>query len=530
MNLFSKTFIGIDFHDYSAQLVELKKEGESITLKAFNRKVLKPGVIRAGEIMQVDELKLTLKHLLANANPRPIVEKNIALVFPASKVMSHIYTFPGSLNEKEIAKALPFEIEKTIPYSLNDIYWDFNLLQKDESGNQYVLMSAIIKKTADIYTEVLSSLSITPALFGIQAQALTKSFEKYFKKDETALIIDIGAISTHYIVVKNGTILYVLSDTLGGIRLLPQMAAELSSSELIMLDKKEKNNLSEQKNSHTLNEFFTDIFQKGRRIIEMQEARSGVEKINNIYLSGEFLNLPNLVDHLKKFYPKKHLQIADPNIGLKVESEKFKGKTTPPATFFSSAIGVALCAISQKGYINLLPKSLKESLSNKKSAFTVAAVSFCLTIISVFISLSLTFGYFETSTARANLAAEKQAIENLVNLDRYQDMRVKIEEFNQEVEALTQIDQSIFSMPETLDNLLRLVPVNIKLYSIKYNSLSHVVTLTGLSDDRSDLLTLTSNLENSDLVTSVNSPRSNFDQKNNITFQVTVHLNPNQLK
>src|SRR3990167_5573593 len=115
MDLFQKKIIGIDFHDYSAQLIELKAENGKLFLEAYSRVVIPPTVIVNGEIKKEDELKNLLILLFQRANPRPILEKEIVVVFPSSLVFSHIFTFPANLTEDEIRRALPFEAETVIP-------------------------------------------------------------------------------------------------------------------------------------------------------------------------------------------------------------------------------------------------------------------------------------------------------------------------------------------------------------------------------------------------------------------------------
>ena len=131
MKLFSKKIIGLDFPDYSIEVAEMELHKGKTTLLSFNRTIIPSDVIKKGKIQDEDELKKIVKKLLANSNPTPIETKDVAVIFPSSKVLTHIFTFPASLSEKEIIKALPFQAETVIPYTIEDIYYDYSIIIKD---------------------------------------------------------------------------------------------------------------------------------------------------------------------------------------------------------------------------------------------------------------------------------------------------------------------------------------------------------------------------------------------------------------
>src|SRR3989338_310324 len=150
MNIFAKRIVGIDFHDYSAQVVELSLLKDKISLEAYNRITIPAEVIKDGEILKPEELKILMKNLLQNANPKAIDSKNVAIVFPSSKVFTHIFNLPSNLSENEIKNTLSFEAETVIPFAIQDMYWDYRFLEEGEKSKK-VLFAAITRETADQY-------------------------------------------------------------------------------------------------------------------------------------------------------------------------------------------------------------------------------------------------------------------------------------------------------------------------------------------------------------------------------------------
>ena len=72
MFLIPKKIVGLDFHDYFAQAIEVKSYGKNPILTAFNRVAIPPNVMKDGEILNKDELKKILSVFLETANPEAI--------------------------------------------------------------------------------------------------------------------------------------------------------------------------------------------------------------------------------------------------------------------------------------------------------------------------------------------------------------------------------------------------------------------------------------------------------------------------
>ncbi len=101
MDLFQRKIVGIDFHDYSAQLIELNLTSGKLFLEAYSRVLIPPSVIVNGEIKKEEELKELITALFQHANPHPILEKEIVVVFPSTLVFNHIFTFPANFTEDD---------------------------------------------------------------------------------------------------------------------------------------------------------------------------------------------------------------------------------------------------------------------------------------------------------------------------------------------------------------------------------------------------------------------------------------------
>jgi len=537
MNLFPRKIVGIDFHDYSAELVELKEQGKSVSLEAYNRELIPPNIIKGGEIVKEKELKKILLKLLRNSNPKPVEAKNVAVIFPPSKVLTHIFDFPAALNDTEINKAIPYEAEKVIPFSINDVYWDFAVIEKEKKkekqASQKVLFACISKTIADQYVNVLESIGLTPALFSIHAETLKHAMAGHLLSDKATLIIDVGVLSVNYLVIKDKQLKYYFSSNESGKKLLTDIASELQVQENAIFEKKEKNKLENIGKIPQIKTFIEKCYQKGQEIIQEQEK----QKIENVILTGEFINLPDFYKTAKIYFPNQELLIGDPKLCLSIDDKKFnpeeKGDkiAVPYSTYFTNAIGIALRGLNKyfEDGINLIPDRLKENFTGKKNSLLLSVFSISMAVISLLIGTFMFFKLQSLNYERLNLEIQKNAVTNMIYGTRYMEIRDEIVKFNNEIKVLSEIDNGLFSVPNTLEKIEDLIPDDIEISSINFNSEDLSISINGIASTRKKILEAKRNFEEATFISEVVAPISNYDEKTKISFILELNLNLNKL-
>jgi len=383
MSIFSRKIVGIDLHDYSAELIEISQRGKEKHMESYNRVLIPTEIIKNGEIKKPEELRKILKNLLQTANPLPIETKDAAIIYPANKVLTHIFSFPANLSEKEIKKSIEYEAETVIPFSIDDVYWDFMIIDSEdkskEHASQYIFFSCINKKIANEYTTILEDIGLNPILAGINAETLQYAMWKQIQELQTCMIIDVEALSVNYLIVRNKKIKYYFSSNEGGRKLLQN----IQSPEEIIFTKKGDKDFSHISNLEDITKLIGTNYKRANAIIEELGEKDKDMKFENIILTGEFLNMPNFYELAIKHFPNKKIYIGEPKENLIINQKKFIPKeklskaATPYSTHFANAVGIVLRSTNghgKGGGINLLPIRLKESITNKKKMLILTII------------------------------------------------------------------------------------------------------------------------------------------------------------
>lgn len=150
-----------------------------------------------------DSLVAALKHSVAKSEPK--IQKAVISVSGQSVVVRQVL-FP-KMSPEELRSALQFEAEKYIPFGINEVYIDAQIISdKAESGKIKVLIVAAKKELVDEYLGYMGDTGITTDAVDCDSIAVTNSFifnNAGAGKDKTVALLNVGASMTNVCILKN---------------------------------------------------------------------------------------------------------------------------------------------------------------------------------------------------------------------------------------------------------------------------------------------------------------------------------------
>jgi len=164
--------------------------------------------------------------------------------------------------------------------------------------------------------------------------------------------------------------------------------------------------------------------------------------------------------------------------------------------------------------LNLLQNSAKRQLETTTCYIQVingvVFLSIILTVISIILFASKSYLNFKTSqlTETAITSTENQSITKINNVIYQVDV----------------IQRDYIKWSRVLINFFNLIPENNQIKNLSFNKADKLMTLSGHADSRDAFLELKNNLENSDLITEVDSPISNLLHQDDFNFSLSAKL------
>jgi type IV pilus assembly protein PilM len=160
-----------------------------------------------------------------------IKNKNIAISISGHPVIIKKISVP-LMTEDELEQTIPFEAEQYIPFSLEEVNLDFQILgpSEDKSKQMNVMLVAAKKALLADYVAVLQNAGLKAAIVDIDVFALSNMFNVNYTPEENANIalIDIGASVTNINIIKNGVSQFTRDIFMGGNQVTEEIQKQLS--------------------------------------------------------------------------------------------------------------------------------------------------------------------------------------------------------------------------------------------------------------------------------------------------------------
>lgn len=169
-------------------------------------------------------IDISLQNILAKEE---LKDYQVVISLSSDQLLLRNITFPFN-DIKKITNAMPFEAEENIPYPLEQVTYDFQLINDDNNESQSVILAAVNREYINSIIDLLNRNNIFPVFAGIEANALLRCYE-YFNSvnDENVLQIDLGYSKTTVNIVKNSTLYYTRSVSTGVSQLIEVLSKTL---------------------------------------------------------------------------------------------------------------------------------------------------------------------------------------------------------------------------------------------------------------------------------------------------------------
>lgn len=174
----------LDISDSSIEALSFKKSllGKG-GVAGFGRVELEEGVVKNGQVL--DEQKLASK-------VGELVKKGkINFTLPDLRVFMNRVQLPLDISRSVLEPFLKEKVAEFIPYDIEDLAFDFKVVNETEKGRE-ILFTAIAKKILAGYLRTFKIAKLTPLIAVPESVAAFEIFRETVVKDELVLYVDVG--------------------------------------------------------------------------------------------------------------------------------------------------------------------------------------------------------------------------------------------------------------------------------------------------------------------------------------------------
>lgn len=211
----SKSSIGLDIGSGYLKVVQLKDTKGGYELELFDMLPLPPELIVDGSI--IDSLRLidSLKELVKKAKIK--TKDAVISIAGHSSVIIKRVSLP-EMSEEELSESIKFEAEQYIPFDIEDVNLDFQILgPKEEAGQMDVMLVAVKKDIINEYLSVVKEAGLNPLIVDVNSFALENIYEVSYEiePDKNIAIVNIGASTINMNILKGGISVFTRDSAVG---------------------------------------------------------------------------------------------------------------------------------------------------------------------------------------------------------------------------------------------------------------------------------------------------------------------------
>ncbi len=341
-------FVGIDISSTSVKLIELSRSGNHIKVESYGVEPLPANAVVEKNISDTSAVTNSLNKALNRAGTRA---KKCALAVPTSAAISKIISMPGDLTEEELEGQIQLEADQYIPYALDEVNLDFEVLGTSENNpnNLDVLLVVSRKEIVESRASIAEAAGLEPVVVDVESFATSNAYQliERFKnnggqpENNVVAIIDVGATMTSITVSENDQVIYSREQPFGGRQLTEEIMRRYGLSYAEAGLAKKEGGLPDNYVTEILTPFKETLAQQAHRLLQFFVAASHHSSVNEIILAGGTVGIPGL-DELIEQHTRTRTTIANPfsqmNFNPKINQQRL-GNDAPALMI---AVGLAL--------------------------------------------------------------------------------------------------------------------------------------------------------------------------------------------
>jgi len=283
--------LGVDVSSTAVKLLELSGGGEKYRVESYAVEPLPPNAVVEKNITEVEAVGETIRRAARRSGTK---NKLAALAVAGSAVITKLITMPGNLSDDEMASQIELEADQYIPYALDEVNLDFEVLGPSEKDPDQVdvLLAASREENVDLRVAAASEAGLSCKIVDVEAFALENAFGLIARDlpsgglGETIALVDIGATMTTLSVLTDLRIVYAREQVFGGKQLTEEIQRRYGLTYEEAGLAKRQGGLPDNYIPEVLEPFKESMAQQVNRSLQFFYSSSQIGQVDRIVLAG----------------------------------------------------------------------------------------------------------------------------------------------------------------------------------------------------------------------------------------------------
>jgi type IV pilus assembly protein PilM len=358
--------LAVNLGSQAISLAEFRPQGEGgLILRGYERREVVAE--NPADAMRQAQITNSLREML---DAFGINHASVNYAVPAQSVFARFVKLPA-VDEEKIDRIIAFEAQQNVPFPIDEVVWDYQLVGGGADEQIQVVLVAIKSDLLEGINAAVEAAGLRPVIIGVATMGLYNAFRyNYSDVTDSCLLVDIGARTTNLLFIEQGRI-FSRSVPIGGGSVTAGVAKEFEESFALAEARKkdtgfvslggayaEPTDPEVARMSKLIRSTMTRLHAEIMRSISHYRSQQQGTSPARIYLCGGTSSMP----YMREFFQEKlqvPIEFFNPLRNVAVAPEVNGAEIAKSAHLMGEMVGLALRAVATCPVeLNLRPASV----------------------------------------------------------------------------------------------------------------------------------------------------------------------------
>ena len=346
-----KGIIGIDIGLSAIKMAEVARQSDgSYKILRYSSTALPEGTIIEDEIQKEDEILTALQ-----AGLKELDSSNrfacIGISGP-NTLIKRLQLAGGS--DEEIDDQVSWEAEQYLPFPIDEGNLSFSIVGENQGGGIDVIIGAAKKSIVNSFKDIVERSNLKVKVVDLCAAATINVFENVMgdevkARGKTWILMDLGAQKTHFMIYKNGVLVFFKEINIGGLTITEeiqrQMGVNYNEAESLKIQGDGSGNIPEEI-VEIINQVLDTFFAELKKTIDFWVSSTSEEAFDGCIVTGGGAQIPGFTEALHELL-ETEVQVLNPFSSMSYNKNNISEEIINEIAFKGvCAIGLAMRSVS----------------------------------------------------------------------------------------------------------------------------------------------------------------------------------------
>jgi len=348
--LFSRKYrqlLGLDITTSSIKLIELAMVGGEYRVESYAAEPTPPNSMNEKTLVDPEAVGEAIRRAVKRSGAK---SHEAAIAISGDASITKVIQMPRGLRDSELEAQVEMQADQYIPFPMDEVSYDYEVIgpsEKDAESIDVLLVASRTDNVAQRRSAVVAA-GLTTRIVDVEAFALENACRLMTHQmpdggiDHSVAVVDFGASSTTFSVLRNLKVVYTRDFAFGGQQLTEEIMRTYGLSMEEAGRAKKEGGLPGNYQAEVLDPFIDDMTQQVSRSMQFYLASgSGREQPDKILICGGCANIPGVADVVQSRVGIS-AERGDPLGQMKLSSRARAQAVQRDATALLTACGLAL--------------------------------------------------------------------------------------------------------------------------------------------------------------------------------------------